>query len=204
LQVRSLHVYGDNSDPVSGNDLERAFSHLIHLHTLRLQCRIDLVSLINSFHGDIRELGYWPPFEELMVELLWRQDTIKSLRISEFNEAAHEWPADFLPNLARVEARPKNLAFLVASRPVDHIKFIYSLADFENRPVVPLSFIIMLTSHVTSLEAQLSQLLNGNPADLVNFLPHVEHLFLAQDASWGSKRSPAVRLDFLFSSFNSD
>ncbi|KAJ6583737.1 hypothetical protein B0H10DRAFT_2220189 [Mycena sp. CBHHK59/15] len=126
----------------------------------------------------------------MVVELMWRQDSIESLHISEFNETEHKWPVVFLPNLARVEARPKNLAFLVASRPVKHVKFMYLPVDFENRPVIPLSFIITSTARVTSLELQLSQLLNGIPADLVDLLPDVKQLFITQDASWGSKRSP--------------
>jgi hypothetical protein len=138
----------------------------------------------------------------MVVELMWRQDSIESLHISEFNETEHEWPVVFLPNLACVEARPKNLAFLVTSRPVKHIKFMYSRADFENRPVIPLSFIITLTARVTSLELQLSQLLSGIPADLVDLLPDVKQLFITQDASWGSKRSPPVSLHFFLRPFN--
>ncbi|KAJ6579816.1 hypothetical protein B0H10DRAFT_2235569 [Mycena sp. CBHHK59/15] len=123
-----------------------------------------------------------------------------------FNETEHEWPVVFLPNLACVEARPKNLAFLVASRPVKHVKFMYSRVDFENRPVIPLSFIITSMASVTSLELQLSQLLSGIPADLVDFLPDVKQLFITQDASWGSKRSPptdfAKRVDDLVKCIN--
>jgi hypothetical protein len=137
----------------------------------------------------------------MVVEFMWRQDEIDWLHISEFNEAEYEWPAVFLPNLACVDARPKNLAFLVNSRPVDHVKFMYTRADFENRPVIPLTFIGTSTARVTRLELQLSQLLGGKAADLTALLPHVKQLFVTQDSSWGSKRYPPVSLHFILLSF---
>lgn len=191
-QVRLLELRGNPElPPLTGSSFEAAFTNLKNLKTLQLESSVDVGGLVRSFRGRLHEFIYWPQVNDAVLQLLFLQPYIQSVYFHDLNLCSCD--SAFLPRLNFVRARPWDAALLVARRPVRAIRILYGTHDYEERPVVPLNFIVLSTAQVIHLELQVSQLLSvHDPRDLTTLLPHVREMVVIQDRTWGTKRDPTV------------
>ncbi|KAJ7795826.1 hypothetical protein B0H14DRAFT_3495503 [Mycena olivaceomarginata] len=117
--------------------------------------------------------------------------------VQSFHGRLHEfiyWPQvnDAVLQLLFLQPYIQSL-YWFARRPVRAIHILYGTHDYEERPVVPLNFIVLSTAQVIHLELQVSQLLSvHDPRDLTTLLPHVREMVVIQDRMWGTKRDPTT------------
>ncbi|KAF8153588.1 hypothetical protein K438DRAFT_1987555 [Mycena galopus ATCC 62051] len=190
--VRLLELRGNpDLPPLMGSSFEAAFTNLQNLKALQLESSVDVRGLMRSFRGRLHEFIYWPQVDDPVMDFLLLQPHIRSIYFHELNLLSCD--REFLPRLEFVRARPCDVALLVASRPVRGVRIVYGTHDYEERPVVPLTFIALSTARVIHLELQVSQLLAVQyPGDLTTLLPDVREMVILQDRTWGSRGHPVT------------
>ncbi|KAJ7858650.1 hypothetical protein B0H14DRAFT_2577632 [Mycena olivaceomarginata] len=193
--VRRLDLQGLKAlRPLYGPDFEATAKNLVNLHTLHIECDIDVRGFATSFRGVLKQFSYYPLVNEDVVEFLTGQRNIESIYCRDYNL---RWCAPtFLPCLKSIRGHPEDLPLLVASRPVQEVHMVYDRDDYDERPVVPLEFLASSAVRVQLLSIHVSQLVTvaENPMALRTLLPWVQQLVVMQDRTWGGHQSPA--LDF--------
>ncbi|KAJ7613264.1 hypothetical protein DFH06DRAFT_1146922 [Mycena polygramma] len=195
--ARTLSINNDSGKRVEGDHFQRAIYSMVNLRTLHIQCAIDMAGLIYSCRATLTRLSLWPTVDDMGMLLLFHQDDLKSLNLTDFNGSCGP---GLLPNLEHITAPPNALPVLVAGRPVKRVTFRYKPSAYDECPIVALDFIPLSTAGVVRVDLQLSQFLDS-PSDLKRFLPQVKQLTVTQDCSWGQRLYAPMNWDELAEEF---
>ncbi|KAJ7612853.1 hypothetical protein DFH06DRAFT_1147122 [Mycena polygramma] len=196
-QARTLSINNDSGKRVEGDHFQRAIYSMVNLRTLHIQCAIDMAGLIYSCRATLTRLSLRPTVDDMGMLLLFHQDDLKSLNLTDFNGSCGP---GLLPNLEHITAPPNALPVLVAGRPVKRVTFRYKPSAYDECPIVALDFIPLSTAGVVRVDLQLSQFLDS-PSDLKRFLPQVKQLTVTQDCSWGQRLYAPMNWDELAEEF---
>ncbi|KAJ7475602.1 hypothetical protein B0H11DRAFT_2235306 [Mycena galericulata] len=166
--IRILRLLGHQYDFQLIPDFEEAISQMPGLVELEIHCSIDCEALVRGCCAPLRVFTFFPSVNDAIYQFLDIQTSITKVTLGHLNRP-----------------HSRDLVELVPSQPVRYVKFLYTDQEMKAREAIPLTF--LQHAHVVRLELAGFHL--SKPIDLETLLPHLTHLVIMQDSSWGKRYS---------------
>ncbi|KAJ7431395.1 hypothetical protein B0H11DRAFT_2262020 [Mycena galericulata] len=185
--VRVLRLLGHQYDHQLIPIFEEAISRMPGLVELEIHTSVDCEALVRGCCASLRVFTFYPSVNDAIYKFLDIQTSITKVTLGHLNRSAPtpNHRPNILPLLTHVQAPARDLVELVPSRPVRYVKFLYTDREMKAREAIPLTF--LQHAHVVRLELAGFHL--SKPIDLETLLPHLTHLVIMQDPSWGKRYS---------------